>query len=79
MTDFRPICFDEVDGNAFSIMNAVKRVLEANGKANQVSEYMSKATSGDYDNLVNVPNQYVHFMVPLEVDTSVVDEEEDEG
>lgn len=49
------------DGNAFSIMGAVKKALKRNGQADQVEEYLTKAMSGDYDNLLRVSMEYVDF------------------
>lgn len=49
------------DGNAFSIMGAVTKALKRNGQADQVEKYLTKAMSGDYDNLLRVSMEYVDF------------------
>ncbi len=48
------------DGNAFSIMGRVKQALKRAGADKEyIDEYLSKATSGDYDNLLVVSMGYV--------------------
>ena len=42
-------------GNAFAILGKVQKALRANGCTDeQVAEYNTEATSGDYDNLLRV-------------------------
>jgi hypothetical protein len=48
------------DGNAFSIMGRVKQALKRAGADKEyIDEYLKKATSGDYDNLLVVSMEYV--------------------
>ena len=47
------------DGNAFSIMGRVKKALmQAGADKEYIDRYLSKATSGDYDNLLVVSKEY---------------------
>ena len=49
------------DGNAFSIMGRVKRALMQNGADKEyIDQYLSEATSGDYDHLLFVSMEYVN-------------------
>jgi len=62
LTEFmKPIARGPVDGNAFAVLGAVKRALEKAGQGDKVQEYMAKATSGNYDNLLAVSMEYVDF------------------
>ena len=48
------------DGNAFSIMGRVKQALKRAGADKEyIDEYLSEATSEDYDNLLVVSMGYV--------------------
>ena len=47
------------DGNAFSLMGYTARALKNEGLGNLVSEMQSKATSGDYNNLICVCDEYI--------------------
>ena len=48
------------DGNAFSIMGRVKQALKRAGADKEyIDEYLSEATSGDYDHLLMVSMGYV--------------------
>lgn len=47
------------DGNAFAIMGRVTKALKDAGQGDLVKEYQAKATSGDYQNLLNVSMEYV--------------------
>jgi hypothetical protein len=40
------------DGNAFSILGRVKRIMRRAGIEDQWDEFHAQATSGDYDNLL---------------------------
>ena len=40
------------DGNAFSILGRVQRIMKRNGLGDQVAEFHAEATSGDYNNLL---------------------------
>lgn len=59
--DEKPMVKGPVDGNAFAVMGAVTRALKRAGQGDKVKEYMAKATSGDYDNLLRVSMEYVEF------------------
>lgn len=48
-----------IDGNAFSVMAYVSRALKTEGLKELVAEYQSKATSGDYNNLLAVSLDYI--------------------
>ena len=48
------------DGNAFSIIARVRKALRQNGYDKDfIDEYVRKATSGDFDNLLAVTCEYV--------------------
>lgn len=47
------------DGNAFAIMGRVSQALRQAGEEDKVKEYMAKAMSNDYDNLLMVSMEYV--------------------
>jgi len=48
------------DGNAFSIMGRVKKALMRTGADKEyIDQYLSEATSGDYDHLLVVSMEYV--------------------
>jgi len=48
------------DGNAFSIMGRVKKALMQTGADKEyIDQYLSEATSGDYDHLLFVSMEYV--------------------
>jgi len=47
------------DGNAFAVMGRVKEALKKAGQGDKVKEYMDKAMSGDYNNLLVVSLEYV--------------------
>lgn len=49
------------DGNAFSIMGFVGKVLRELGESDKAKEYMDKATAGDYNNLLKVSEEYSGF------------------
>lgn len=59
------------DGNAFSILGRVQRVMKRNGLADKVEEFRTEATSGDYDNLLRT------VMAWFAVDTHLDDDYED--
>lgn len=48
-----------VDGNAYCIMSYTSKALKREGLSNLVDEMRKKATSGDYNNLITVCNDYV--------------------
>jgi hypothetical protein len=48
------------DGNAFAILGRVQKALKRGGaSAEQVSEFLKEAMSGDYDNLLQVVMRWV--------------------
>ncbi|MCX5831370.1 MAG: hypothetical protein NT140_05715 [Deltaproteobacteria bacterium] len=47
------------DGNAFFILGTVRKALLKEGMEIDAKEFMEKATSGDYDNLLRVVMDYV--------------------
>lgn len=49
-----------VDGNAFSILSNVKKGLKKNGaSSDEVNQFYSEATSGDYDHLLQTCMKWV--------------------
>lgn len=48
-----------VDGNAFGIMGYTSRALKNEGLRDLVADMQSEATSGDYDNLIQVCLKYL--------------------
>ena len=49
------------DGNAYAILGRVKRELKRNGvSAEEQTEFMTEATSGDYDALLRTVMQWVN-------------------
>ncbi len=57
----KPVVTGRVDGNAFAVLGAVRRALEQAGQGDKVKEYVAKATTGDYDNLLTVSMEFVEF------------------
>jgi len=50
----------EPEGNAFTIMSRTQNALKKAGyTVEHVQEYLTKATSGDYENLKKVTEEYV--------------------
>ena len=49
-------------GNAFCVMGAVAKALRSAGRGDLVEEYLRKATSGDYENLLKVSGEYVNLV-----------------
>jgi hypothetical protein len=47
------------DGNAFAILGKTKKALIKAGYKDLAEQYMKEATSGDYDHLLAVTQQYV--------------------
>lgn len=61
------------DGNAYSIMGAATAAMRRMGASKEeLAEYRTDATSGDYDNLLRVTSEWVDLR-PTE------DEDEDEN
>lgn len=51
------------DGNAFNILGLVNKALKrANVPLEERTQFMEDATSGDYDHLLAVCNQWVEVM-----------------
>lgn len=48
-----------INGNAFNIMGYVSSALKETGHADLKDEYLSKAKSGNYDNLLAVSQDYI--------------------
>ena len=48
-----------IDGNAFSIIGYVSNALKESGHNNLKAEYMTKAMSGSYYNLIAVSQDYI--------------------
>ena len=46
-------------GNAYCVLGAVAKALRSTGHGDLVEEYLRKATSGDYENLLEVSGEYV--------------------
>ena len=50
-----------VDGNAFTILAAVRKALRQNGVPEaEVSEFVAEATSGNYDHLLATVAEWVN-------------------
>lgn len=60
------------DGNAFSILGRVQRIMKRNGLHGELEEFRTEATSGDYDNLLRT------VMAWFSVDNHLDDDYEDE-
>lgn len=51
------------DGNAFAIMGAVSKALRRAGATpEELEQYRSESTSGDYDNLLRVAMDWVEVV-----------------
>ncbi|MFC1825896.1 hypothetical protein ACFLYZ_00705 [Thermodesulfobacteriota bacterium] len=49
------------DGNAFAVMGSVKRALKSAGADKEyIDQYISEATSGDYNHLLAISMEYVN-------------------
>lgn len=61
----RGVVFRPIDGNAFAILGAVEKAIKkANpGEAGRLfaEDYIATATSGDYNHLLAVSQDYVEF------------------
>ena len=64
-----------VDGNAYSIMGYTSRALKNEGLRDKVDEMFSRATSGDYYNLIAVCDEYVQ----MANEKAGEEDDEDEG
>lgn len=47
------------DGNAYSILGRVSKALKRSGQPEAAAEYLKRATSGDYDHLLQITLEYV--------------------
>lgn len=48
------------DGNAFAVMGAVRKALSRYGvPKDEIEEYIKQSMSGDYDNLLQVADNWV--------------------
>ena len=60
LTDVRVKLVGE-DGNAYAILGKVRKALKQAGYDEEfIKAYLKQATSGDYDNLLQVTMTYVH-------------------
>ena len=57
----KPVVRGILDGNAFAVLGAVKQALRDAGQGDKVEEFMERATSGNYDNLLRVAMEYCQF------------------
>ena len=66
------------DGNAFSILGRVQRIMRQNGLQNEWEAFHSEATSGNYDNLLMTVMRW--FSVDEQLDDDYEDDwdEDDE-
>ena len=64
------------DGNAFALMGYTARALRNEGLGSLVSEMQSKATSGDYNHLICVCDDYVQMANDKAVENGYEDEED---
>lgn len=65
-----------VDGNAFSIMGYTSRALKETGHRDLCDEMFAKATSGDYNHLIQVCMEYLD-VCNVEDDFGLLEEEEE--
>lgn len=65
-----------VDGNAWAVMGYVGRALKNEDLENLKDEYMSKAMSGDYSNLICVSLEYVEKANEAAAENGYEDEED---
>ena len=54
-----PFTLVGVDGNAFSVMGYTARALRSAGLYEEAEKMYTEATSGDYDNLIQVCMKYI--------------------
>lgn len=64
------------DGNAFSILGRVSRIMRRNGIHDKWNEFHAEATSGDYDNLLRTVMAW--FAVDEQLDDDYEDDYDDE-
>lgn len=57
----KPVVNGPIDGNAVSVLGAVTRALKHAGQGDKVEEFTARATSGDYNHLLQVAMEYVVF------------------
>ncbi len=48
-----------INGNAFYIMGYVRNALRESGHRDKIDEYIKKAMSGNYTNLLAVSQEYI--------------------
>lgn len=65
------------DGNAFALMGYTANALKREGLDDLVSEMRTKATSGDYSNLICVCADYVEKANAKAVENGYEDDEDD--
>ena len=47
------------DGNAIAIISRVRKALQKGGRGDLVAEFVDKAMSGDYNNVLRTAMEYV--------------------
>ena len=58
----KPIVTGPIDGNAFAIMGIVRKALRmAKVPKEVIDKYLAQATSGDYNHLLAISQNYVEF------------------
>jgi len=66
-----------VDGNAFAIMGYTARALKNEGLRDKVDEMHSRATAGDYYQLIAVCDEYIEMANERARDNGYIDEEDE--
>lgn len=68
-TEKKPLTDEEVvvvlsgpSGNAYAVMGAVLAALKRTGNGHLKDEYLRRAQSGDYENLLAVSGEYVRLI-----------------
>ena len=55
--------FSNINGNAFSLIGAVRRALRRSGvSGGKLEEFQKEATSGDYDNVIQTCMRWVNVV-----------------
>lgn len=58
----KPVISSDINGNAFAVMGAVRKALKRAGADKEyIDKYTKEATSGDYDDMLQVTMKYVDF------------------
>lgn len=64
----KPTVKGPIDGNAFAVLGTVRKALIDAGQPDLAKDYLMRATSGDYTNLLAVSQEYVEFDLGEEED-----------